>query len=71
MNETVYAIQYNNNSESQAIGLITEAVYQMIYNDTDMQETQVNKSMNRLEKTLYTTSYTVYKLARELHRVQL
>lgn len=71
MYETLYAIQYNNNGMPQAIGTITKDVYDMIYDDLNNATTVINKKTKIMEKTLYTDNYTIYKLARQLHRVSL
>lgn len=71
LDTTVYAIQYEKNRTPMAIGTITEEVYKMIYNECYNHTTVIDKLYNRLEKTITTDNYTVYKLARELHRKDL
>lgn len=71
MNNTLHAIQYNNGTTPVAIGTITEDTYKMLYDYADEQTTVLNKDMNRLDKTLTTTNYPMYLLARQLHRESL
>lgn len=68
MDETLYAIQYNRGGTPMAIGTITYATFCMIYDDCDEHLTELNMRYNRLEKTITTEDYAVYKLARQLHR---